>query len=120
MLRGESMVLSRLVSRLLLAVALLIWVTAPAFASQWTQVDADGGDARALSFDPHNPDHILLGTSSGELFDSHDPGANWSRLSHLGADDAYVLDHIVSHPTDSRITHVPAWTVDDQHIHGQL
>ena len=114
------MVLSRLVSRLLLAVALLIWVTAPAFASQWTQVGPDGGDARALSFDPHNPDHILLGTSSGELFESHDAGANWSRLAHLGADDAYVLDHIVFHPTDSKIIYVAAWNVDDPNVKGEV
>ena len=38
----------------------------------------DGGDVRSLSFDPKNPDHILLGTSSGELFASHDRGATWS------------------------------------------
>src|SRR5437762_1026904 len=120
MLRGESMVLSRLVSRLLLAVALLIWVTAPAFASQWTQVGPDGGDARALSFDPHNPDHILLGTSSGELFESHDAGANWSRLAHLGADDAYVFEHIVFNPTDSKIIYVAAWNVDDPNVKGEV
>jgi photosystem II stability/assembly factor-like uncharacterized protein len=75
----------------------------------------DGGDARSLAYDTHNPDHMLLGTSTGQLFTSSDAGHNWSRLARLGGDD-YVLDHIVIDPQDSNHVYVSAWSVSSQQI----
>ena len=36
----------------------------------------------ALAYDPHNPDRIFLGTSTGVVFVSNNGGQNWSRFAH--------------------------------------
>ena len=97
---------------LILALLLAVALCPAAWASQWTPMGPDGGDVRSLSFDPKNPDHILLGTSSGELFASHDRGLTWSRLAHLGSGDDYVLDHIVFDSARHAI-YVAAWSIED-------
>jgi photosystem II stability/assembly factor-like uncharacterized protein len=98
---------------LVLAVSLVstaLWASGP-----WQAMGPDGGDARSLAYDAHNPDHLLLGTSTGQLFTSSDAGHNWSRLARLGGDD-YVLDHIVIDPQDSNHVYVSAWSVSSQQI----
>lgn len=83
------------------------------WAGQWTALGPDGGDVRSLNFDPQNPDRILLGTSTGTLFQSADGGRNWSRLAHLGNDDN-VLDHIAIDPQNPKHIFVSAWSVVNQ------
>jgi photosystem II stability/assembly factor-like uncharacterized protein len=100
-------------SLLVLAVSLLS--TALLAAGPWQVLGPDGGDARSLAYDAHNPDHILLGTSTGQMFSSDDGGRNWSRLARLGGDD-YVLDHISIDPQDSNRIYVSAWSVSSQQI----
>ncbi|HEX9112285.1 MAG TPA: transcriptional regulator [Terriglobales bacterium] len=98
---------------LVLAVSLAstaLWASGP-----WQAMGPDGGDARSLAYDAHNPDHLLLGTSTGQLFTSSDAGHNWSRLARLGGDD-YVLDHIAIDPQDSNHVYVSAWSVSSQQI----
>jgi photosystem II stability/assembly factor-like uncharacterized protein len=95
-----------------LGVAVLLAAEMAVAQSRWTPLGPDGGDVRSLSYDPANPDHILLGTSSGELFSSTDRGATWSRLAHLGSDDDYVLDHIVF-DTEHHVIYVAAWSIED-------
>jgi len=89
---------------------LLVALAIPAFA-QWAPVGPEGGDVRALAYDPKNPDRILLGTSAGQLFQSTDRGNTWSRYADLGRED-YVLDNIAFDPTDSKIVYIAAWTMD--------
>jgi photosystem II stability/assembly factor-like uncharacterized protein len=84
-------------------------------AGPWQVLGPDGGDARSLAYDAHNPDHILLGTSTGQMFASNDGGRTWSRLARLGGDD-YVLDHIAIDPQDSNRIYVSAWSVSSQQI----
>ncbi|MFZ1129360.1 MAG: transcriptional regulator [Terriglobales bacterium] len=81
----------------------------------WQVLGPDGGDARSLAYDAHDPDHILLGTSTGQMFASNDGGRDWSRLARLGGDD-YVLDHIVIDPQDSNRIFVSAWSAAGQQI----
>ncbi|MGD0793212.1 MAG: transcriptional regulator [Terriglobales bacterium] len=100
-------------SLLLLAVSLLSTVLLA--SGPWQVLGPDGGDARSLAYDAHNPDHILLGTSTGQMFASNDAGRNWSRLARLGGDD-YVLDHISIDPQDSNRIYVSAWSVSSQQI----
>jgi photosystem II stability/assembly factor-like uncharacterized protein len=100
-------------SLLVFAVSLLS--TALLAAAPWQVLGPDGGDARSLAYDPHNPDHILLGTSTGQMFSSIDGGRTWSRLVRLGADD-YVVDHISIDPRDSNRIYVSAWSVSSQKI----
>src|ERR1700676_3736338 len=94
-------------SLLVLAVSLLS--TALLASGPWQVLGPDGGDARSLAYDAHNPDHILLGTSAGQRFPSTDAGRTWSRLAPLGAD--YVVDHIAINPQDSNPIYVSAWSV---------
>src|SRR5215471_8388489 len=51
-------------------------------ATQPRMIGPDGGDVRSLTYDPHNADRILLGTSSGQMFESNDRGATWTRFAH--------------------------------------
>ncbi len=92
----------------------VVALTSAAWASQWEVLGPDGGDVRSLTYDPQNPDHILLGTSTGELFSSIDGGRNWSRFAHLGANDDYVLDHIAMDARDPNTIFVAAWSVENQ------
>jgi photosystem II stability/assembly factor-like uncharacterized protein len=98
---------------LVLAVGLL--TTTLLASGPWQVLGPDGGDARSLAYDAHNPDHILLGTSTGQMFSSNDGGRSWSRLARLGGDE-YVLDHISIDPTDSNRIYVSAWSSSGQQI----
>ena len=82
----------------MLVLMALVLLLSAAWAGQWTVLGPDGGDVRSLTYDPHNPDHIFLGTSTGVFFTSADGGHNWSRFAHLGSGDDYVLDHIAIDP----------------------
>jgi len=81
-------------------------------------IGPDGGDVRSLAYDPKNPDRILLGTSSGQIFESRDRGVSWTRFAHLGTGHDYVLDHIVFDPTDARKVYVAAWSIESEN--GEL
>ncbi len=91
-----------------------------ASASTWKELGPDGGDARSLAFDPHNPDRILLGTSSGQLYLSDDRGKSWSRLAQIGKGDDYVLDNEAFDPSDSNTIYVAVWSVERQRDAGDL
>jgi photosystem II stability/assembly factor-like uncharacterized protein len=99
-------------SLLLLAISFLS--TALLASGPWQVLGPDGGDARSLAYDAHNPDHILLGTSTGQMFASNDAGRTWLRLARLG--DDYVLDHIAVDPQDSNRIYVSAWSVSSQQV----
>ena len=77
-----------------------------------------GGDARSLAYDPQHPQHIFLGTSSGQLFVSYDSGSTWHRFAHIGSGDDLVLDHILIDPRDSNLMYVSAWSVTGQRSGG--
>ncbi len=83
-------------------------------AAQWPVLGPDGGDVRSLTYDPHNPDRILLGTSTSTLFLSQDGGHSWARFAHLGDSDDYVLDQIVMDPKNPNTIYVSAWSVNNQ------
>jgi photosystem II stability/assembly factor-like uncharacterized protein len=98
----------------LLMVLMLASTAAFAGNRQWTVLGPDGGDVRSLAYDPHNPNRVFLGTSTGVIFVSEDGGHNWSRFAKLGAGDDYVLDHIAIDPQSSKTIYVSAWSVQDQ------
>ena len=101
--------------RKLWIVFMLVALSTAAWAGQqWTALGPDGGDVRSLTFDPHNPDHIFLGTSTGTIFVSSDAGNNWTRFAHLGAGDDYVIDHIAIDPQNSEKMYVATWSVENQ------
>jgi photosystem II stability/assembly factor-like uncharacterized protein len=97
---------------LLFCVALLFSVRS--YASDWRLIGPEGGDVRSLSFDPADPNHILLGTSAGQLFVSQDGGNSWAPFAHLGVGDDYVLDHIIFDPTHPATVYVAGWSLYDK------
>ncbi|MGA7684542.1 MAG: transcriptional regulator [Terriglobales bacterium] len=112
-MRDKQVLRTGLQLGLLLAV---VFVSTALLASgPWQVLGPDGGDARSLAYDAHNPDHVYLGTSTGQMFVSNDGGHNWSRLAHLGGDD-YVLDHIVVDPQNSDRVYVSAWSTSSQEL----
>jgi len=109
---SESIRLMSRKSLLLMAVVLLC--TATLWAGQWTALGPDGGDVRSLTYDPQNPDHIFLGTSTGTLFVSNDGGHNWARFAHLGNSEDYVIDHIAMDPQNPQKMYAAVWSVENQ------
>ena len=99
----------------LVVLAFSLVTTALLASGSWQALGPDGGDARSLANDSHNPDHLLLGTSTGQLFVSEDSGHNWARSARLGGDD-YVLDHITIDPQNPKHIYVSAWSVSSQQI----
>jgi photosystem II stability/assembly factor-like uncharacterized protein len=100
-------------AKLLIAMAVIL-LCATAWAGQWTALGPDGGDVRSLTYDPHNPDHIFLGTSTGTIFMSTNGGQDWSRVAHLGSGDDYVIDHIALDPQNSDKMYAAVWSVENQ------
>jgi photosystem II stability/assembly factor-like uncharacterized protein len=77
--------------------------------AQWNSLGPFGGNARALAYDPASPDHILLGSGGGALFDSRDGGAQWRPFAHLGA--GLMLETIAFDPSHSETIYVGAWSI---------
>jgi photosystem II stability/assembly factor-like uncharacterized protein len=103
-----------LMNRKTVVLLTVVLLCGAAWAGQWTALGPDGGDVRSLSYDPKNPDHIFLGTSTGSIFQSMDGGRNWVHFAHLGAGDDYVIDHLQFDPKDSATMYAAAWSVNNQ------
>lgn len=84
----------------------------PLAAATWFSLGPYGGDARSFAVDPHDSGHIYLGTATGWIFDSHDGGKTWKRLSKVGRRDDLVLDHILIDPADAKHLTVAGWIID--------
>ncbi|MFZ0283977.1 MAG: transcriptional regulator [Terriglobales bacterium] len=102
------------VNRKVLIVLSVIVLCGSVWAGQWAALGPDGGDVRSLTYDPHNPDHMFLGTSTGTIFMSTNGGHDWSRVAHLGSGDDYVVDHIAFDPQNSEKMYAAVWSVENQ------
>src|SRR3974390_245577 len=80
---------SGLLGALLLAVLALCGQNMSA-APSWSTVGPAGGDARALTAAPGDPNHLYLGTTNSWLYESTDGGATWSRLARMAHTDGLV------------------------------
>src|SRR5258706_16399545 len=94
-------------------VGLLLVASHALWAQQWVPLGPDGGDVRSFGRDPHASSRILLGTSSGQIFQSLNDGKTWSRYVKLGDSRDLVLDHIVFHPKREGVIYVAAWSVEE-------
>ncbi len=110
----KSVEMRDVIGKLLILLVLIVAFGTVSWAGQWTVLGPDGGDVRSLAYDPHNPNRVLLGTSTGVIFESENAGHDWVRFAHLGAADDYVLDHIAFDPQNSKTIFVSAWSVQDQ------
>lgn len=96
--------------KILLGLVVLLLATLHALA-QWHPVGPYGGNARALAYDPANPDHILLGSGAGALFESTDGGRHWRHFAHLGPGHELMLENIAFDPTRAATIYVAGWSV---------
>jgi len=101
-------------NRKLLILCALVLLAATVWAQPWVVLGPEGGDVRSLTYDPHNPERIFLGTSTGTIFLSTDGGHSWARFAHLGASDDYVIDHLAIDPQNPDKMYAAAWSVDNQ------
>jgi photosystem II stability/assembly factor-like uncharacterized protein len=94
-------------------VLLLVSLVPLGARAQWATVGPDGGDVRAIEYDPFHPDRILLGTSANQLYESTDDGNHWARATRLGAAGEHlVLDNIAFDPVQRGVIYVAAWRLD--------
>src|SRR6185312_5230847 len=98
--------------------SLILFLFLPIFVhaqnSSWLSVGPDGGDVRSLAADPANPQHILLGTSAGQVYQSEDGGKSWRRFVRIGKGNDYVVDHIIFDPNQAGTIYVAAWTLESE------
>ena len=102
--------------KLLIVLAIMLASSMSLWAGQWAVMGPDGGDVRSMASDPHNPDRVFLGTSTGVIFVSNNGGQDWSRFAHLGTGDEYVIDHIALNPQHSNLMFVSAWSAQSQQM----
>ncbi len=87
----------------------MVLLAGDSFASNWQLIGPEGGSARSLAYDPGNPKHILLGTSTGQIFTSKDGGDSWELQTRFGQAEDYVIDHIVFDPTHPTTVYAAGW-----------
>jgi photosystem II stability/assembly factor-like uncharacterized protein len=80
-------------------------------AVNWLPFGPDGGDARSFAADPHDHSHLYLGTLTGWVYESHDGGGTWKRLTSVGQRDDLALDSIVVDSANPKHLLVGAWVL---------
>ena len=82
------------------------------YAVTWFPLGPFGGDARSFAADPLDSKHIYLGTANGWIYESHNGGQTWVRLTQLAKRNDLVIDHILPDPKNPRKLVVGAWIAD--------
>ncbi|MBK5255292.1 MAG: hypothetical protein JJE39_04600 [Vicinamibacteria bacterium] len=68
----------------------------------------DGESVRAVSLDPSDPSHAVVGTLSG-VFASWDSGHHWRRISPAGHPELRNVESVAVDPRDPRIIYAGTW-----------
>jgi photosystem II stability/assembly factor-like uncharacterized protein len=69
-----------------------------AHAVNWFALGPYGGDARSIAADPHDSKHLYLGTETGWIYQTHDGGNRWTRVTQIEGRNDLVIDHISIDP----------------------
>ena len=81
-------------------------------AANWLPLGPFGGDVRSLAADPADPSHhLFLGTAQGWVYDSHDGGVKWTRISQINGRNDLAVDHILVDRTNPKRLIVGAWVI---------
>lgn len=81
-------------------------------AATWFPLGPYGGDARSFAVDPHDSKHLYLGTETGWLYQSHDDGASWKRVSQVDGSSDLLIKQIETDPTSPNRLIVGAYMVN--------
>ncbi|HMF53815.1 MAG TPA: hypothetical protein VK593_05660 [Edaphobacter sp.] len=104
--------INRWTSLLALLLALVVFpARSHASSADWLPYGPDGGDARAFAADPHDNQHLYLGTANGWIYESKNGGADWKRLARISNRDDLVLDNIVLDPSTPGRIFIGAWVL---------
>lgn len=71
-------------------------------AREWRSAELWGGDVRALEVDPRDPDYVLAGTFSGQVYVSNDGGAGWRPAGRPGLFAGWSVQTLVFDPNQTR------------------
>jgi photosystem II stability/assembly factor-like uncharacterized protein len=98
----------------LLAIFVLFLTVLPIsmHAVTWFPLGPYGGDARSFAADPLDSAHLYLGTANGWVYESHNGGENWIRLSEIAKRNDLVIDHILPDARFPQRLVVGAWIAD--------
>ena len=81
-------------------------------AAPWFPLGPFGGDVRSLAADPADPSrHLFLGTATGWVYDSHDGGMSWTRVSQIASRNDLAVDHILVDKENPKRLVVGAWVI---------
>jgi photosystem II stability/assembly factor-like uncharacterized protein len=78
---------------------------ADARAINWSISGPMGGDARELAMDATDPQHLLMGTIDGQIYETRDGAKTWARLTSFSHPGRYV-DNIIIDPRDPKVIYV--------------
>src|SRR5579875_2930405 len=102
-----------LICRLGVMLSVCLLANAPAHAATtWFALGPYGGDARSFAVDPHDSRHIFLGTETGWVYQSHDGGSSWERVSKVDGANDLVIQHIVLDPASGSHMILGAYTLN--------
>src|SRR5215207_7509436 len=73
----------------------------------WSVSGPMGGDARELAVDPNDPQHLLMGTIDGQIYESKDGARTWARLPSFNRPGIYI-DNIIIDPRGPNVVYVAA------------
>jgi photosystem II stability/assembly factor-like uncharacterized protein len=83
-----------------------------AHAVNWFPLGPYGGDARSFGVDPHDYKHLYLGTETGWIYQSHDGGNTWTRVTQIEGRNDLVIDHISIDPAAPEHMILAAFTLN--------
>ena len=78
----------------------------------WRSIGPFGGDARSFAAVPGEPQHIYLGGIDNWIFESHDTGATWTRLSKIDTTDEQgdlIVDSVVIDAANHKTIFAGVW-----------
>lgn len=104
------MTFSTPIRRFVLVLALLLLAAGVALA-QWRPLGPYGGNARVLAADPFDPNHILLGSGAGAIFESADGGRHWHSFAQVGSGYQLMLKILRFDPTRRGLIYAAGWSI---------
>jgi photosystem II stability/assembly factor-like uncharacterized protein len=82
--------------------------------AHWSAVGPAGGDVRAFSAVPGQPNHLYLGTTNSWIYESTDEGDSWQRLAKLDPAEDLVVYKILVNSADASVVFAGGWKADKQ------
>ncbi|MBI4465512.1 MAG: hypothetical protein HY647_12470 [Acidobacteria bacterium] len=79
----------------------------------WVSIGPFGGDVRSLVADPLQPERMVLGTRTGQIYLSTNGARSWRRLTGLEAPSDWVVDDLLINPRNPEVLYAGMWSVKD-------